>query len=322
MNIESTNTATITKSTEASTSSSSASTASMDNSTSFKEQLEVVKTQDNKVDQKQPVEANESGTTPKKAEEVASNNSKVQPTSEQPLTNVLPQQVKSGEVASNNIKKQEEKNKLDNKKTKTSENLKNEEIFDPITELSSKIATLNELKNGSHSKIHEIVSKTEETTDKCNYCQIIKMDNNDAAFFVNLVQNQQMSAQSAQANNPNSPTNTLFTDVKAEATQSTVQVSATLLNALNDSAKTGKSFRIDFGSDVAVIMKVDKEGVLSANFIPGTVAVENYLKNNIAGLRQTFEEQNLPYNQLSYSNQQKQEQREKQSKNNKENEHE
>lgn len=140
------------------------------------------------------------------------------------------------------------------------------------------------------------------------------MDNNDIMFFVNLVENRQMIAQ----NNPviNSNINNNFTDIKSEATQETVRVSATLMDAINDSLKTNKSFRIDFDKDIAVIMRVDKEGVLSANFIPGSAAVENYLRNNIETLRQNFDNQNLPYNELSYKRQQKEEHQQHQNKEN------
>ncbi len=225
--------------------------------------------------------------------------------------------------AKNNNAQQIEKDKLTIEQDKVAKNLQIANFSDPLSELNLKIASLNEVKNGFNQKPQAIDSgsKTDSKTKTSNdYSQSIKMDNKDTIFFLNLVQNQQMSAQANQATNSGVGSNT-FTDIKSEATQSTVQVSATLLNALNDSVKTGKSFRIDFGNDIAVIMKVDKEGTLSANFIPGSAAVEQYLKNNIAGLRQSFNEQNLPYNELSYRNQSKQEQKQQNNKN-KENENE
>jgi hypothetical protein len=286
VNIESTNTATATKTTDTSASSSTTATKNED-STSFKEQLESVKTQEAKT-----------------AEDTK--------TSEEAKT---AQQTKAEETTKNNLIQQTEKDKLAAEEKAAA---KNAEITDPVKELSTKIAALSEIKNGS-SKTQGSGSKINETSDKNDHCQTLKMDNKDITFFTNLVENQQMSAQNAQVSGANGMGNNLFTDIKTEATQQTVQVSSALLDALNDSAKTGKSVRIDFGSDVAVIMKVDKEGVLSANFIPGSAAVETYLKNNIASLRQSFDEQNLPYNELSYNKQQKQEQQQ-QKQNNKENE--
>lgn len=81
--------------------------------------------------------------------------------------------------------------------------------------------------------------------------------------------------------------------------------------------KNNQAFRIDFDKDVSVIIKVNKDGSIMANFIPGDKAVEQYLKNNIAFLRQRFDEQNLEYSQLSYSNsKQQQQQNRKKEKNN------
>ena len=73
--------------------------------------------------------------------------------------------------------------------------------------------------------------------------------------------------------------------------------------------KTNQPFRIDFDKDVSVIIKVNKDGSIAANFIPGDKAVEQYLRNNISFLRQRFDEQNLSYSQLSYSNSRQQQQR-------------
>lgn len=290
MNIESTKTATITKTSDSSTPSSSANSVSSEDK-SFKEQLESVKSQDTK-----------SAEDTKAAE----------------ATNTA-QQTKAEETTKNNATQQSEKDRL---KAEKDSALK-AEITDPIKELSSKIAAINDMKSNS-SKSQGTESKVDETTDKNEHCATLKMDSKDISFFLNLVENQQMAVQNPQAAG-NTNINNMFSDIKSESTQKTVQVSAALLASLNDAAKTGKSVRIDFGNDIAVIMKVDKEGTLSANFIPGTAAVEAYLKENIAGLRQSFNEQNLPYNQLSYSRQQKgqgQEENQQQQKNNKENENE
>ena len=75
--------------------------------------------------------------------------------------------------------------------------------------------------------------------------------------------------------------------------------------------KNNKPFRIDFDKNISVIIKVNKDGSLSANFIPGDKAVEQYLRNNISTLKQRFDEENLAYSELSYSNSNKREQRQK-----------
>lgn len=137
---------------------------------------------------------------------------------------------------------------------------------------------------------------------------VINMSDSDANFFANLVQNTDMSMQSIAAN---------ISDQMAEGAQNiqkNVQVSSVLMDKLAESMKTNQPFRIDFDKDVSVIIKVNKDGSLAANFIPGDKAVEQYLRNNIASLRQRFDEQDLSYTQLSYSNSRQQQQQKRQNK--------
>lgn len=137
---------------------------------------------------------------------------------------------------------------------------------------------------------------------------VINMSDSDANFFANLVQNTDMSMQSIAAN---------ISEQMAEGAQNiqkNVQVSSVLMDKLAESMKTNQPFRIDFDKDVSVIIKVNKDGSLAANFIPGDKAVEQYLRNNIASLRQRFDEQDLSYTQLSYSNSRQQQQQKRQNK--------
>ena len=135
---------------------------------------------------------------------------------------------------------------------------------------------------------------------------VINMSDSDANFFANLVQNTDMSMNSI----ANQISNAMADGT--EGIQRNVQVSSVLMEKLSDSMKTNQPFRIDFDKDVSVIIKVNKDGSLAANFIPGDKAVEQYLRNNIASLRQRFDDQNLPYSQLSYSNSRQQQQQRRQ----------
>lgn len=255
-------------------SSSSSSTATKDSSTSFKDELQAAKTQETKDSEAKAAEAKTTQETQKTSDDKAA----------QEASKTEAQAKKDAEVT-------------DNKK-----------VTDPLKELSAQLATLNGIKGIYNPKTSSFELKAEESANKKDYCANFKMDNNDISFFVNLVANQQMTAQSAQLNNAGLGANNGFNEIKTAATQSTVNVSATLMDAINESVKTNKPFRIDFGNDVAVIMRVNKDGQLSANFIPGSAAVEQYLRNNIESLRQNFNEQELPYERLSYSKQQNQEQ--------------
>lgn len=136
----------------------------------------------------------------------------------------------------------------------------------------------------------------------------INMSDSDANFFANLVQNTDMSMKSI-ANQINEQM-----AEGAQNIQQNVQVSSVLMDKLAESMRTNQPFRIDFDKDVSVIIKVNKDGSLAANFIPGDKAVEQYLRNNISSLRQRFDEQNLSYTQLSYSNSRQQQQQRRQNK--------
>lgn len=136
----------------------------------------------------------------------------------------------------------------------------------------------------------------------------INMSDSDATFFANLVQNTDMSMQSIA-----SQIQTQMADGNQNIQQN-VKVSSVLMEKLSESMKTNQPFRIDFDKDVSVIIKVNKDGRIAANFIPGDKAVEQYLRNNISFLRQRFDEQNLSYSQLSYSNSRQQQQQRRQGK--------
>ena len=159
---------------------------------------------------------------------------------------------------------------------------------------------------------------TEDLTNKIgqtlNY-SVVEISESDAQFFVDVVKNNNASVQNVVQDIQHA------IEFGMEEVQKSANVSKTLLNALQNSMKTGQAVRIDFGNDVAVVMRVGRDGTLMANFIPGDKAVEEYLKNNIDFLKQRFEEENVKYSQLSYS-QHHQQERKQQNKNDKENKHE
>ena len=139
----------------------------------------------------------------------------------------------------------------------------------------------------------------------------MKMTDGDALFFSDLVKNSEnMSMQSIAQQIQQAA------EQSVEKAQKSAQVSSVLMEKLSESMKTNQAFRIDFDKDVSVVLQVNKDGSLMANFVPGDKAVEQYLKNNISFLRQRFDEQNLPYSDLNYSNSRQQQQEEQRRRNN------
>ena len=127
----------------------------------------------------------------------------------------------------------------------------------------------------------------------------MSMNRDDVNFFLNMVSDGQFSLSVQQTETNNFNVSDVSIAPSAEV-QKGLEVSKTLINLIEKSMQTQKPVRIDFDNNVAVIMKIDKDGKISADFIPSNNEVERYLRNNIPLLVQKFEEQNLPYKELTY----------------------
>ncbi len=123
------------------------------------------------------------------------------------------------------------------------------------------------------------------------------MDKDDAKFFVDMVHDGQF-ALNIQGDRNAALIN--IDNANEITTYKSANVSKALMTLVDDAYKTQKPIRLDFDNNVSVILKVDKDGKVSAEFIPGDKAVEAYLRNNIPFLKQRFDQQELSYNELSY----------------------
>jgi hypothetical protein len=132
----------------------------------------------------------------------------------------------------------------------------------------------------------------------------VSMSLDDALFFVNLTKEGQFSVENTQNGDFKS---LIQIDVSQNSVSTkNVEVTNQLTSLIEKAQQTQKPVRIAFDNDVSVVLKIDKNGKVSAEFIPGSVEVENYLRNNIDSLKQRFDEQNLPYNDLLYRQNNKQ----------------
>lgn len=186
------------------------------------------------------------------------------------------------------------------------ENLTTNKTSDIVKFIDANLETASSKKT-SKSNSASAAKKAEE--------KAIKMTEADAKFFQNLVENNSQVAQDAKA-----------TDMANQATLKDIEethsakVSKSLLNALKESQETNKSFRVDFDKNLSVILKVNRAGKISAEFLPGDAAVEQYLKSNIPLLKQKFNDEGLEYENLSYRDQSRKDKEEKRNnRNNKEN---
>lgn len=150
------------------------------------------------------------------------------------------------------------------------------------------------------------LSSTEDKSNNLLMNNSISLTETDADFFINLTQTNDVSVQNITAQ----AQNLVNQGADVKEVKQNMQISETLLNAINTAKENNQPLRIDFDQNVAVVLRVNKDGVISANFIPGDKAVEQYLKNNIDSLKATFNDNKLPYADLSYSNRGKQQQKE------------
>lgn len=152
----------------------------------------------------------------------------------------------------------------------------------------------NQINNADLNSVSEALSSL---SVDYNY-DSISMGLEDALFFVNLTKEGQFSVENNQTGDFK---NLIQTQVaQSVVSQKTVEVTNQLTTLIEKAQKTQKPVRITFDNDVSVVLKIDKNGRITAEFIPGSLEVENYLRNNIAALRQRFDEQSLPYNDLLY----------------------
>lgn len=134
-------------------------------------------------------------------------------------------------------------------------------------------------------------------TDLAMTFDSLNVSEEDAKFFYELTKNPQFAINGNQNQLLNLGELTSTTDLQV---YKPMEVSKGLFNLISKAQETQKPVRLDFDNNVTVIMKVDKEGKLTAEFIPGDKAVEEYLRNNIPYLKQKFETQNIAYNDLYY----------------------
>ena len=139
--------------------------------------------------------------------------------------------------------------------------------------------------------IKKVDAKTNITTDTVVKFDDIAMNKNDVEFFANLVENSSVDM--------NSVTNS----------QKSSQVSKTLADMLAKSMEDNKPIRINFDNDISVIIKINKNGKISADFLPSSQVAEAYLKENLPILKQRFDDNNIDYEELNHRKQEQQDDR-------------
>lgn len=160
-----------------------------------------------------------------------------------------------------------------------------EEDLELLTELKS-IHNQSSIEVSSSTKVESAESVLsqiiEESKKKLVKLNVSELSSEDVDYIINLLQ-------------------TGTADPNLDDEENPSALSAKFLAALKDSIINKKVFRIDFDNEISVIIKIDREGKISANFLTSSTEIEEGLKNNLYLLRQKFDEQGIKYGSIEYT---------------------
>lgn len=129
--------------------------------------------------------------------------------------------------------------------------------------------------------VHKIDKKTNLVVDTIVSYDSVVMNKDDVEFFTNLVENGVVEMN--EVKNPQ------------KASHLSKALADLLAKAMNDN----KPIRIDFDNNISVIIKIDRAGKISADFLPSSQVAEAYLKENLPLLKQRFDDNDIDYNELN-----------------------
>lgn len=167
-----------------------------------------------------------------------------------------------------------------------------------LSTMAENIAMANRNKITSETKtitdeegIRKVDKQTQITVENVVKFDSVIMNQADVEVFANLVENGQAD----------------MTKLAPQAAQKSVQVSKTLADLLAKSMENNQPVRIDFDNNISVIIRVSRDGKISADFLPSSQVAEAYLKENLPLLRQRFDDNNIEYDELNQRNSRDQE---------------
>ena len=143
--------------------------------------------------------------------------------------------------------------------------------------------------------IRKVDKQTNITVENVVKFDSVIMNQADVEVFANLVEKGEAD----------------MTKLAPEAAQKAVKVSKTLADMLAKSMENNQPVRIDFDNNISVIIRVSRNGKISADFLPSSQVAEAYLKENLPLLRQRFDDNNIEYDELNQRNSREQERQNK-----------
>ena len=131
--------------------------------------------------------------------------------------------------------------------------------------------------------VKKVDTRTNITVENVVKLDSVVMNEADAEFFVELVQKGEVNLK----------------NLAPEAAKKSIQVSKTLADMLAKSMENNQPLRIDFDNNISVIIRISRDGKISADFLPSSQVAEAYLRENLPILRQKFDDSNIKYDELN-----------------------
>lgn len=193
-----------------------------------------------------------------------------------------------GQPFSSFMNDEEKKNKPSAILKTTIEEIAEEKAILSTMEENIAIANKNQILKESKVIIDENEIKKVDASTGVKIETIVKLDTivlneTDAELLINLVQNGEINLNLA--------------DTKV--VEKFTQISKTLANLLVNSMEKNQPVRIEFDNNISVIIKISREGKITADFLPSSQVAEAYLRENLPLLRQRFDDNNIEYDSLN-----------------------
>ncbi|MGD9580163.1 MAG: hypothetical protein AB7V50_02220 [Vampirovibrionia bacterium] len=172
----------------------------------------------------------------------------------------------------------------------------NEETANIQPPINQELKELNQNKQINKEELESL----KDTKDIYLNLDGTKITKQDIENIQNLATNTNFSVNINQINGFN---NTTINYNESGINSNTLNFSKNLSEALQKAYKSNQPIRIEIEKDTSVIIKIDKEGKVSAHFISSDKAMEMLLRDHIYQLRDKLDREGLPYKSLSYNHQ-------------------
>lgn len=165
-----------------------------------------------------------------------------------------------------------------------------QKLVSSAKDLAEEAAILSTMAENIALANRKVQVNTEEKTQEVTVSQEIPvkydsiiMNQADVEVFANLVENKEIDLET----------------IAPKSVEKTVQVSKTLADMIVKAKENNQPLRIDFDNNISVIIRISRNGKISADFLPSSQVAEAYLKENLPILKQRFDENNIEYGELN-----------------------